>query len=542
MNDLFKRLFQFPTQLLLVLIGAVVFLPFLGKVPLFDWDELMPAESSREMLLTSNFHTVQIDFQPFYEKPPLFFWLQSLSMDYLGIDAFGARIPNALVGILTMLVLFNVGRKVYDSVFGVIWALLMAGAALPMFYFRSGFVHPVYDLLTFLSVVYLVRVSSVDDFSSAKQQRKDRWRYLFFSAIFIGLATLAKGPACAVVVMLTATVHLIVLRGKTKLEFSGMVVWLLIGLLIVLGWLGYEIYLNGTQFINGLWSFYEKLIGTQAEGHGGPLFYYAVVLFVGFFPFSLLIYKSFKRSVADSELQQNFKRWMVHLFVINLLVFSLAKTKIVHYSSLCGFPLTFFAAHYLYQLYKNRQKWSAWMSFALLSIGTVLCAGMFAGIYIFAYEKLGLIVPYIKDNFAVEALKQQFNVNPNELWIPVVYFLSLVMVVILMHIQKISWGIAMLIVSSMFFFNTLLVRFVPKGEQISQHAMIEFLEKTAIEKPNYETRGFKSYAHLFYGKKQLNNKSSATYVISKINLVSRIDTSDLEFLYAKNGFVFYRKR
>ena len=64
-NDLLKYIF-------IVIGGAILFLPFLGHVHLFDWDEINFAEAAREMLLTQNYMRVQIDFQPFWEKPPLF--------------------------------------------------------------------------------------------------------------------------------------------------------------------------------------------------------------------------------------------------------------------------------------------------------------------------------------------------------------------------------------------------------------------------------------------------------------------------------------
>jgi len=39
-------------SLVLIAVGAVLFLPFLGKVHLFDWDEINFAECAREMVGT----------------------------------------------------------------------------------------------------------------------------------------------------------------------------------------------------------------------------------------------------------------------------------------------------------------------------------------------------------------------------------------------------------------------------------------------------------------------------------------------------------
>ena len=61
--------------LLLVMLSAFFFIPGLGTVHLFDWDEANFAEASREMMARGNYLQVTIDYRPFYEKPPLFFWL-----------------------------------------------------------------------------------------------------------------------------------------------------------------------------------------------------------------------------------------------------------------------------------------------------------------------------------------------------------------------------------------------------------------------------------------------------------------------------------
>lgn len=54
----------------MALLAFVFFVPYLGNVHLFDWDEINFAESAREMLATGNYLRVQIDYQPFWEKPP----------------------------------------------------------------------------------------------------------------------------------------------------------------------------------------------------------------------------------------------------------------------------------------------------------------------------------------------------------------------------------------------------------------------------------------------------------------------------------------
>src|SRR5512140_2257643 len=118
-------------QLLIVLVGSLLFIPFLGHVHLFDWDEINFAEAAREMIVSKNYLTVQIDFQPFWEKPPLFIWMQVLSMKVFGINEFAARFPNAICGIVTLLVLFRIGRKLLNDYFGLLWAVVYTCSILP---------------------------------------------------------------------------------------------------------------------------------------------------------------------------------------------------------------------------------------------------------------------------------------------------------------------------------------------------------------------------------------------------------------------------
>ena len=69
---------KFQVHLVFTIIAAFLLMLGLNYIPLFDWDELNFAESAREMVLTNNWLYTQVGFEPFWEKPPLFIWLQSI--------------------------------------------------------------------------------------------------------------------------------------------------------------------------------------------------------------------------------------------------------------------------------------------------------------------------------------------------------------------------------------------------------------------------------------------------------------------------------
>ena len=83
-------------------LGLLFFLPFLGGVHLFDWDEINFAEIAREMVVMDNYLEIFMNYEPFTEKPPLFFWLQAISMHIVGIGDYASRLPNALMGIIAL--------------------------------------------------------------------------------------------------------------------------------------------------------------------------------------------------------------------------------------------------------------------------------------------------------------------------------------------------------------------------------------------------------------------------------------------------------
>src|SRR5574343_557412 len=100
---------------LIVLISGVLFLPYLVSVHLFDWDEINFAESAREMIMTGNYSQVQINYQAFWEYPPLFIWMQVLSMKVFGVNEFAARFPNVVFGILTLCLIYTTGRRYFKG-------------------------------------------------------------------------------------------------------------------------------------------------------------------------------------------------------------------------------------------------------------------------------------------------------------------------------------------------------------------------------------------------------------------------------------------
>ena len=145
---------------------------------------------------------VQIDFEPFPEKPPLFFWLQVISMKIFGINEFSARFPNIICGIFSLVLLYYLGRQLYGHRFGLLWILTYGAAILPFFYFKSGMIDPWFNLFIFSGIAWFI-------FYLDPEKAGARIRNIVLSAIFFGLAVLTKGPVALLIFLISFLVFLL---------------------------------------------------------------------------------------------------------------------------------------------------------------------------------------------------------------------------------------------------------------------------------------------------------------------------------------------
>ena len=60
---------------------------------------------------------------------------------------------------------------------------------------------------------------------------------------------------------------------------------------------------------------------------------------------------------------------MALLFVVVMIIFFIVRTKIIHYSSLCYFPITFLSAYYLQSAISHQVKWNKYLPVLLLFFG-----------------------------------------------------------------------------------------------------------------------------------------------------------------------------
>jgi 4-amino-4-deoxy-L-arabinose transferase-like glycosyltransferase len=81
-----------------LLAAAATLLPLLGHKPLADWDEAIYAEIAKELLRHRTL-ALSWNFQPWFEKPPLYMWLTAVCFRLFSVNEFWARAVSAFSGI-----------------------------------------------------------------------------------------------------------------------------------------------------------------------------------------------------------------------------------------------------------------------------------------------------------------------------------------------------------------------------------------------------------------------------------------------------------
>ncbi len=482
-------------------LGAILFLPMLGAVHLFDWDEINFAESAREMLITRDYGRVTINFQPFWEKPPLFIWLQAISMKLFGVNEYAARLPNALCGIATLMVLFHYGRMYRNATFGWFWVLVYVGTWLPHAYFKSGIIDPVFNLFMLSGMVHLALWATA--------QGNRQYRHAALAGLFIGLAVLTKGPVGLLLPGLTAILYMVV---KRKWFLRPLPLLLATGVFLVttFAWYGVETMRNGWWFLGEFITYNLRLAQTEDAGHGGFLFYHFVVLLLGCFPASLLIFYKPKQLPESTDTQtknmQQLHIWMWLSLGIVLAVFTIVQTKIIHYSSFAYFPITFIAASALYRWQEMEVKVPKSLVVALgcgvVLIGSSIMFGAFA--LSTATGMAGVLRNITLTN----------DVLNTQTWPTYLAFIGLLYLLVAFSGVVIAWknqlmaGVARILIATAVTIQLIFILMLPYVEQLSQGPMIAFVQEQAKQDVYICAIGFKSFAQYYYGEKQPEDLTS----------------------------------
>jgi 4-amino-4-deoxy-L-arabinose transferase-like glycosyltransferase len=320
---------------------AALFFAGLGSLPLFDVDEAVFAEATREMVETGDWITPQYNGADRFDKPILFYWLMAGAFTVFGAGEWGARFWSAAFGVALVMMLAAFGRRRMGSRVGFLSGLIAATSLEVIVLAHSAITDM--TLITFITgglLALYAAVQSADGRLLMPFNAKAGARLAILGAAALGLAVLTKGPVGIVLPGLIVTIFLW-LRGGLWDTAKRLPWWRMaaVFLAIVAPWYLLELHARGWAFVEGFFLKHNVRRFTGViSGHAGPLYYYVPVVAVGFFPWTALLvpavrwawpsgWRGLRRPTDREALGLFLLVWVGTVFVF----FSLAGTKLPNY-------------------------------------------------------------------------------------------------------------------------------------------------------------------------------------------------------------------
>ena len=349
----------------------VVFMSFFksGSFLLFDVDEAVFSEASREMVETGDYITPTYNYEPRYDKPILFYWFMSTAFKLFGTSEFSARFTSGGFGVLLVCMTFLFIKRAR----GELPAYLCSLALLLNLEF---FVYS-HSAVTDMTLAFFL-TASFFAFYLAVSEGDDRWFTAFWVAS--ALATLTKGAIGLIFPVMVAFLFIIATRRYTVFKAFFKPLNLLIYFLVTAPWFAIETYINGWDFFNAfIIKHHIKRYSDVISSHGGPPYYYLGILLLGFFPWAALLpgglyrgFKEFREKEAGLYLFASI--WFAFVFVF----FSISKTKLPNYIFPL-FPAASILAGLTFSDFFEEREGAGWRGFyGLAGVAAVLSVAMFA--------------------------------------------------------------------------------------------------------------------------------------------------------------------
>ena len=380
-----SRINSAPAKYAILFFGCVLFhIAGTWSLPLIDRDEPRFAEASREMIQRGDYVVPYFNDQLRLDKPPLTYWVQTVSYRIFGQNDFAARFPSAVAAALLAVTIPVRGLRVGGERVG--WrAAIIFTLCLQTFIHAKAAVADMW-LVLFVSTAHwsgleLLRdglTSSGHQTSNIKPQPSLSW-FIFYISLALGF--LAKGPIAWVPLLTVASTIFYAPNLQLGRRFK-FVRGIALTLAIIAAWgIPALIQTHGDFLRIGIG---RHVIGRSfgaMEGHGlsslgGYLLllpFYFVTVFVSFFPWSIKLPALLKRLWRERD---NIDNYLLSGVAIIFIIFSVIKTKLPHYTlPAFGLLALLLARHWPETVTASRRSFFAtvavttaaiWLAFALV--------------------------------------------------------------------------------------------------------------------------------------------------------------------------------
>lgn len=307
--------------LLVIFFGMLYFLPFLGTFELTSITEGEYSGVAREMVSRREFLSPYFNKDFWADKPPLHLWLLAISGSLGGWSEFSLRLPGILMTILTGLLVFLMGKKLFSPTIGLTAALIFFTFIETMLAGQVIFVDMTLTFFIVLAFYHFILF-----FEAGKRQQSI---ILFFIAA--ACAVMTKGLIGLIIPAGGAFIYLI--WNKQMRIFKDYTKELLLGLIVFLAlaapWFVIQIIRHDAAFIERFFFYFNIDRFIKGVDNVYPWYYYFVMIPLTLFPWSSFLVPLIKNSVRIENKQ--FLCGVAAISLFTLVFFTLSKTKLHTY-------------------------------------------------------------------------------------------------------------------------------------------------------------------------------------------------------------------
>ncbi|MDC6365382.1 MULTISPECIES: glycosyltransferase family 39 protein [Flavobacteriaceae] len=272
-----------------------------------------------EMIFNHNYVVTTLFNDTFYDHPPLWYIILSLSCKIFGMDSeFAFRFPSALSMFLTGLVVYFMGKKHVNHSFGVIASFLyLISADLYFFFSNTAEIDIFFSLLVLLSMLSIYHFYEQKKFTSL----------FLFAYFFCFLGFLTKGVVSFVFLAISLLVFFIQKKEFIKLflpiHFLSM--FCCLGGIFLFFYI-YGLYDDPYSYIKGMWeitrnkSFLEK----KNNAFIFHFLWFPINMLANLFPATLLIIFLFKKTVIGKIKRNRYMVFLIMIFFSNFIIYWLS--------------------------------------------------------------------------------------------------------------------------------------------------------------------------------------------------------------------------
>ena len=354
--------------LVLVAIAGAVLFTNLGAAQLWDEDEPIFAGAAREMLDRGDWVVPYFNGQLLPDKPALMYWVMIAGYLAFGPTEFAARCGSAAFGLASVLLTWQLGRRLFSSRVGF-WAGVVLATSLNFDVVMRA-ATPDALLVFFSTLAFYAFVRGTTPKGSLPLSAAPRWPTYLATYAAMGVAALAKGPVGVVLPTAAIGMYLLIARsiaGGAVTSVGSDLTWTAKGrrlfratavifhpwnvlrttwsmrpltavatILAVAGpwyvWVGLRTdgaWTAGFFGVHNLGRFLRPM-----EHHSGPFFYYLIAVLVGLFPWSVFLGPGLRQAARRLQLAHRWRPGYLFLACwigVYLVVLSSARTKLPNY-------------------------------------------------------------------------------------------------------------------------------------------------------------------------------------------------------------------